>query len=246
VYFCGKVKKIKGEIIMQTNNAILAPIYSFIGQHEHFKGRIKVFDGMYTMVVTSETGYIGIYHPFRPFKKKSMFSAEVPEIKEHLEIIHVSQVNSISLEMETEDKTKAKSGMFGTVNLKTTSTVVEIDWHINTTDFNNPQIIVPLFKTDYPGKGDTPPYLKDHTLKGHLNITPEALKLSKEYQKSYPPIDKANELNSTIEQMMNACATAAQPQIDPTAEIVKFKTLLDSGVITQEEFDMKKRQLLGV
>ena len=29
-------------------------------------------------------------------------------------------------------------------------------------------------------------------------------------------------------------------------EIKKFKDLLDSGVITQEEFDAKKKQLLGL
>ncbi len=29
-------------------------------------------------------------------------------------------------------------------------------------------------------------------------------------------------------------------------EIIKFKTLLDQGIITQEEFDMKKKELLGL
>jgi predicted Zn-dependent peptidase len=29
-------------------------------------------------------------------------------------------------------------------------------------------------------------------------------------------------------------------------ELKKFKELLDSGVITQEEFDAKKKQLLGL
>ncbi|MDY5798016.1 MAG: SHOCT domain-containing protein, partial [Eubacteriales bacterium] len=29
-------------------------------------------------------------------------------------------------------------------------------------------------------------------------------------------------------------------------EIMKFKELLDSGVITQEEFDAKKKEILGV
>lgn len=31
-----------------------------------------------------------------------------------------------------------------------------------------------------------------------------------------------------------------------TEEIAKFKSLLDQGVITQEEFDAKKKQLLGL
>ena len=37
-----------------------------------------------------------------------------------------------------------------------------------------------------------------------------------------------------------------QTQISPADELKKFKDLLDSGVITQEEFDAKKKQLLGL
>ena len=34
--------------------------------------------------------------------------------------------------------------------------------------------------------------------------------------------------------------------ISAADEIKKFKELLDSGVISQEEFDVKKKQLLGL
>lgn len=40
-----------------------------------------------------------------------------------------------------------------------------------------------------------------------------------------------------------------QPVVAPTSdadEIMKFKQLLDAGIITQEEFDAKKKQLLGI
>ena len=43
--------------------------------------------------------------------------------------------------------------------------------------------------------------------------------------------------------------TAAAPTIASTSnadEIKKYKELLDMGVITQEEFDAKKKQLLGL
>lgn len=40
-------------------------------------------------------------------------------------------------------------------------------------------------------------------------------------------------------------APAAAPA-DPVAEIQRYKGLLDSGVITEEEFSAKKRQLLGI
>lgn len=38
----------------------------------------------------------------------------------------------------------------------------------------------------------------------------------------------------------------AQPSSSAADEIIKFKQLLDAGVITQEEFEAKKRQLLGL
>lgn len=36
------------------------------------------------------------------------------------------------------------------------------------------------------------------------------------------------------------------PQVDTTEQLKKFKDLLDCGVITQEEFESKKKQLLGL
>ena len=40
-------------------------------------------------------------------------------------------------------------------------------------------------------------------------------------------------------------ATVVMQQTSAADEIIKFKNLLDMGVITQEEFDAKKKQLLG-
>lgn len=39
---------------------------------------------------------------------------------------------------------------------------------------------------------------------------------------------------------------ANTPAASPADELLKFKSLLDSGVITQEEFEAKKKQLLGL
>ena len=41
-------------------------------------------------------------------------------------------------------------------------------------------------------------------------------------------------------------APAPQPQASAADEILRFKELLDMGVITQQEFDAKKKQLLGL
>ena len=40
--------------------------------------------------------------------------------------------------------------------------------------------------------------------------------------------------------------TVSQEQPKTTDELKKYKELLDGGVITQEEFDAKKKQLLGL
>ncbi|KAA9370783.1 hypothetical protein FOF68_07500 [Lactobacillus jensenii] len=37
-----------------------------------------------------------------------------------------------------------------------------------------------------------------------------------------------------------------QNQVDPADELVKLKKLLDENIITQDEFDAKKKQLLGL
>lgn len=44
----------------------------------------------------------------------------------------------------------------------------------------------------------------------------------------------------------NAVVTTTVPQSDEADQLKKYKELLDGGVITQEEFDAKKKQLLGV
>jgi len=44
----------------------------------------------------------------------------------------------------------------------------------------------------------------------------------------------------------NSIVTVTAPQIDEADQLKKFKELLDSGVITQDEFDAKKKELLGL
>ena len=44
----------------------------------------------------------------------------------------------------------------------------------------------------------------------------------------------------------NAPAVSAAPALSSADELKKFKDLLDAGIISQEEFDAKKKQLLGL
>ena len=69
---------------------------------------------------------------------------------------------------------------------------------------------------------------------------------------SFLAIKNANEIYSTINGLLierqqkkeNVATTAVIT--DETEQLAKYKDLLDKGVITQEEFDAKKKQLLGL
>ena len=52
--------------------------------------------------------------------------------------------------------------------------------------------------------------------------------------------------NTTTAQTATPEQSAPAPQSNSMDDLVKLKSLLDSGIITQEEFDAKKKQLLGL
>lgn len=53
-----------------------------------------------------------------------------------------------------------------------------------------------------------------------------------------------DEENMDTEDIAGVPSQATDDAKDPAAEIAKYKSLLDSGAITQEEYDAKKKQLL--
>ncbi|MBR5134279.1 MAG: SHOCT domain-containing protein [Clostridia bacterium] len=56
----------------------------------------------------------------------------------------------------------------------------------------------------------------------------------------------ANYIKKKIEDIKNAPVGGVVQQVSSADELKKFKELLDLGVITQEEFDAKKKALLGI
>lgn len=55
-----------------------------------------------------------------------------------------------------------------------------------------------------------------------------------------------NFIRQRIDEIKSAPTGGVVQQISPAEELKKFKELLDMGVITQEEFDAKKKELLGL
>lgn len=61
-----------------------------------------------------------------------------------------------------------------------------------------------------------------------------------------PPILMQDKMNRIITAPAQPVAVSTSATASTADELKKFKDLLDSGVITQEEFDAKKKQLLGM
>ena len=65
--------------------------------------------------------------------------------------------------------------------------------------------------------------------------------------KNYKEMGKVlAELINKKQKNTESTATVSQAPKDSLDELVKLKSLLDAGIITQEEFDAKKKQLLGL
>jgi len=153
------------------------------------------------------------------------------------------------------------------------ATINEVLLVINTKDFNNshvevllykrpPQSVLALDKSKENAITFIPYGLRKHFSYSFMtgyNFDKEGKRLIKEVyngKKGYildcePNVAQINVLESTLTQMLasqqqSEVATSAAPQISSADELAKFKALLDNGVITQEEFDAKKKQLLGL
>ena len=60
-------------------------------------------------------------------------------------------------------------------------------------------------------------------------------------------LKKAEELRDLIESKRHSTgAPSTTNALSVADEIIKYKDLLDAGILTQEEFDAKKKQLLGI
>lgn len=69
--------------------------------------------------------------------------------------------------------------------------------------------------------------------------------------------DESKQSNEKMEEVANYCKkkideyksgkhNKSSSQVSPAEELKKFKELLDMGVLSQEEFDAKKKQILGL
>ena len=96
----------------------------------------------------------------------------------------------------------------------------------------------PKFDSDHPSTID---YLDDYTQKTEeLHTLAQNLMQLIDPQVQEKVIDPAS-----VHSAPQAASAPAQAE-DPTVALPKYKALLDAGVITAEEFEAKKKQLLGL
>lgn len=69
--------------------------------------------------------------------------------------------------------------------------------------------------------------------------------LAQNLMKLFAPDAPIQEMDSTGTQPFQTAPADAAP-VDAVAEIQRFKALMDQGILTEEEFTAKKRQLLGI
>ncbi|MCF2619061.1 SHOCT domain-containing protein [Oscillibacter valericigenes] len=98
------------------------------------------------------------------------------------------------------------------------------------------KISAPEFDRDYPRAED---YLKTYR-----EQTEELHRLASKLMRMIDP--NAGETRTGGAAQSVPMAQSAAASADAVSEIQKYKALLDAGVLTEEEFSAKKRQLLGI
>jgi hypothetical protein len=220
-------------------------------------GQVKVFShAIMTPMAVSESGYIGIYTP--PQKKAVMVKPggllsypkyEEEEGPEEFAVLHINQVSGFKL--ITDNKSGLGAAVAGGLLFGTGGAVVgqaissgkakSIDLQIKMNDFQNPQIVVPLYRAEGAG----------NTLLNPLGVLGKSVN-SAMVGGTQRRTQEIQELMSSLDNLLQAAQVVHQEpapavqQASSADELAKFKKLLDDGVISQDEFDAKKKLLLGL
>lgn len=91
------------------------------------------------------------------------------------------------------------------------------------------------------------PYLKEYELMDELVFGSDEFEFARKLSIELARINAVCDVVAAMAGSASASQAPAAPSAERTADdLIKFKSLLDAGVITQEEFDAKKKQLLGI
>jgi len=235
-------------------------------------GQVKVFDqAIETPIAISESGHIAIYQEGerRVVSLGVMgFNPKYEDIPEKITVIHINNVIDYDLLIDSSSGVGGAivGGLAGAIfGVGGAGAVVgfassagktkSVDLLLKTDDFNNPQIIVPLFHRETASGSMLNPLsvanAKKPTLLPGIGTAFNKVK-DKVNNVEGMRAEEIHNLMIQLDNIWNAYRNTSAPanvtiqQPSDADELLKFKSLLDSGVITQEEFDTKKKQLLGL
>ena len=105
--------------------------------------------------------------------------------------------------------------------------------------FGLKQIEIPLEKINSIGH-------KKGLILGDIEIWDGASRMKIQNVQKDTLVPFVNTVNKAREELTKPQPQVINHQVSSADEILKFKTLLDQGIINQEEFDKKKKELLGL
>lgn len=91
------------------------------------------------------------------------------------------------------------------------------------------------------------PYVKKYELMDEHVFGSDELEFARKLSIELARVNAVCDVVAAMAGSASASQAPAAPSAERTADdIIKYKSLMDAGVITQEEFDAKKKQLLGI
>ena len=112
---------------------------------------------------------------------------------------------------------------------------------VTSVQFRNATVLTNGFlQLDFPGAHNTNNFASDNSFV-FGGLPGAALKA---LQEKMPRVSE--EIKQMVSQARANRNMPAQAAVSPADELMKYKQLLDAGIISQAEFDAKKRQLLGL
>lgn len=140
---------------------------------------------------------------------------------------------------EDEIITYATSGMLNGNTWLVVSTNKRVIFLDKGMIFGLKQIEIPLGKINSIGH-------KKGLILGEIEIWDGASKMNVTHVSKDTLVPFVNAVNKAREELNKPQAQIVNQQVSSADEILKFKALLDQGIITLEEFNKKKKELLGL
>lgn len=161
-----------------------------------------------------------------------------------LEVRQCEQMKHMEEQMERQAKDRGDTYISRYISLPDVSTLNPFQKYYVYIELDHPyRKMKKEFKETGPGFSDYDTSIEGY-LRAYETASGEMRALADNLMAVLNP--DAPERQAGLQAAPASAAAESRPVTDPVAEIQRYKGLLDSGVITEDEFSAKKRQLLGI